>query len=181
MDRAAGNEADLQAPQSQAGQQARVPSPHEHQGRSEGAQPTEATGSGQDHGDDRGQVGGGREGQERLRRVARLRRAAEIRRVLEVGKRGRTACLDVFVATSPVSHSRLGLIVPKLGRRIVDRNLLKRRLREIARRDVLPLLDASGKPRDVLIRVRGEAYRAGYSRLAVELQEALERLCSGEC
>lgn len=94
------------------------------------------------------------------------------------GKRRTTASLDVFVTDSPAPHSRLGLIVPKLGRRIVDRNLLKRRLREIGRRDLLPGLDASGKHKDVLLRARGRAYRADFDVLALEAKEALEVLCS---
>jgi ribonuclease P protein component len=88
--------------------------------------------------------------------------------------------LDVFLADAPTPHSRLGLIVPKLGRRIVDRNLLKRRLREIGRRQVLPVLDAAGRPRDVVIRARSRAYGADYAALAAEAMRAVEGLCSEE-
>ena len=84
----------------------------------------------------------------------------------------------MFVADSPAPHSRLGLIVPKLGRRIVDRNLLKRRLREIGRRQLLPSLDASGRRLDVLIRARGRAYGADFETLAREAGVAVEGLCS---
>jgi len=94
------------------------------------------------------------------------------------GKRKTTASLDVFVADAPTPHSRLGLIVPKLGRRIVDRNLLKRRLREIGRRQVLPGLDASGGPMDVVIRARARAYVADFAALSREVAEAVEGLCS---
>jgi ribonuclease P protein component len=94
------------------------------------------------------------------------------------GKRRSTASLDVFVAESPAPHSRLGLIVPKLGRRIVDRNLLKRRLREIGRRELLPELEASGRHMDVLLRARGRAYASDFDALALEAKEAVEVLCS---
>jgi ribonuclease P protein component len=94
------------------------------------------------------------------------------------GRRKTTATLDVFVDDSPAPHSRLGLIVPKLGRRIVDRNLLKRRLREIGRRQLLPGLDASGRRVDVLLRARGRAYGAEFDVLAREAMEAVEGLCS---
>jgi ribonuclease P protein component len=70
------------------------------------------------------------------------------------------------------------LIVPKLGRRIVDRNLLKRRLREIGRRQVLPGLDALGRHVDVLVRARGRAYDTEFDVLAREAIEAVEGLCS---
>jgi ribonuclease P protein component len=84
--------------------------------------------------------------------------------------------LDVFVADSTTPHSRLGLIVPKLGRRIVDRNLVKRRLREIGRRELLPVLDASGRGLDVLLRARSRAYGADFETLAREVREVMERL-----
>ena len=60
--------------------------------------------------------------------------------LLERGKRKRTTHLDVFFAPSPATFSRLGLIVPKHGRKIVERNLLKRRLREIGRPQLIEFL-----------------------------------------
>jgi ribonuclease P protein component len=177
MDRAAGNEADIQAPQPQAGQQARIPRADEDQGRSQDAQSPEAAWSGSHRGDDRREVADAAAGRpERLPRGARIQGSADIRRLLADGKRRTTPCLDVFVADSPAPRSRLGLIVPKLGRRIVDRNLLKRRLREIGRRQLLANLDASGRRLDVLIRARGRAYAADFETLAREAGAAMEGL-----
>lgn len=110
----------------------------------------------------------------------RITRAGEIRRILRRGKRGRTSHLDVFDAASPVSHSRFGLIVPKHGRRIVDRNRLKRRLREIGRVELLPRLDEAGAARDVLVRARREAYGAGFEALRTQLIEWTEARWSPE-
>jgi ribonuclease P protein component len=84
----------------------------------------------------------------------------------------------VYVDVSATARSRLGLIVPKHGRQIVDRNLLKRRLREIGRRQILPALDARGTRWDVLIRARRAAYAAEFDTLAREVLEAVEGLCS---
>lgn len=69
-------------------------------------------------------------------------------------------------------------MVPKHGRRIVDRNLLKRRLREIGRREILPSLDARDARKDVLVRARREAYAASFEVLSRELKQAVEGLCS---
>jgi ribonuclease P protein component len=96
---------------------------------------------------------------------------------LKRGRRKGTSNIDVFFGPSPASHSRLGLIVPKHGRRIVDRNRLKRRLREIGRREVLPGLDAAGLARDVLIRAKRSAYSSEFEGLAREVREAVEDLC----
>jgi ribonuclease P protein component len=86
--------------------------------------------------------------------------------------------VDVFFASSPASRSRLGLIVPKHGRKIVERNRVKRRLREIGRREVLPARDAEGMAVDVMIRARRKAYDASYEQLAREVRGAVEALCS---
>ena len=180
MNRAAGNEADIQAAQPQAVEQARVSRPHGHEGRPQNAQPPQKAQAGADRGDDRQEAVGVESGSrpERLPRGARIHSSSEIRRLLAKGKRQRTTSLDVYVAASGAARSRLGVIVPKHGRRIVDRNLLKRRLREIGRRQILPALDERGARRDILIRARVAAYSAEFETLAREVSEALEGLCS---
>lgn len=71
------------------------------------------------------------------------------------------------------------MVVPKHGRRIVERNRLKRRLREIGRTEVLPRLRGSGRKLDVLVRARREAYGVTFQTLERELVEVTEELCSG--
>ena len=88
--------------------------------------------------------------------------------------------MDVFFAPSPASRSRLGLIVGKLGHDIVERNRVKRRLRELGRRRVLPRLDLLDTPMDVLIRARGKAYDAAFDALGRDVDEVVEALCSDE-
>ena len=86
--------------------------------------------------------------------------------------------MDVFVAESPVSRPRLALVVPRHGQKIVDRNRLKRRLRELARTVLMPrCLDAQANL-DVLLRARPEAYTAAFEELREEIGELAERLCS---
>jgi len=60
-------------------------------------------------------------------------------------------------------------VVPRHRHTAVDRNRLKRRLREIVRLDVLPWLDQGDGPADVLLRARPEAYRATYDELRTEV------------
>jgi ribonuclease P protein component len=67
------------------------------------------------------------------------------------------------------------LVVPKHRHRIVDRNRLKRRLREILRRELLPRLRLRSAPADVLVRARREAYDASFEELRVELVEWVDR------
>lgn len=84
--------------------------------------------------------------------------------------------MDVFFDASPVSHSRLGLIVPKHGHRIVDRNRLRRRLREIARRELLPRLRERDEMVDVLLRVHRRAYGASFVELRQAIESTMEEL-----
>jgi ribonuclease P protein component len=70
------------------------------------------------------------------------------------------------------------VVVPKHRHEIVERNLVKRRLREIGRMEVLPRLDAAERRLDVMVRARPEAYDASFEALREELVELVEALCS---
>ncbi len=109
--------------------------------------------------------------------AVRITRSAELRALFRRGKRKRTRHLDVFVASSPVLHPRLGVVVPKHRQKIVKRNRLKRRLREIGRTVLLPGLRRADCPLDILIRARREAYDASFGQLRAELADAVEALC----
>jgi ribonuclease P protein component len=84
----------------------------------------------------------------------------------------------VFVAESPVLRIRLAVVVPKHGRKIVERNRLKRRLRESARLELLPRCLDRGAALDVLVRARPPAYEAEFQQLRDEIRELAEVLCS---
>lgn len=124
-----------------------------------------------------------------LPREARITAADEIRGLFKRGKRRKTRNLDVFISASPVAHSRLGLVVPKPRQRnspdrkrvraaAVQRNRLKRRLREIGRTAILPALNGRGAAVDILVRARPEAYTATFADLRGELQQLQEWMCS---
>lgn len=95
------------------------------------------------------------------------------------GRRKRTSHLDVFFTPNPSFGPRFGLVVPKHRRRVVDRNRLRRRLRELGRVELLPPLEAQSLAMDVLIRARAEAYLAPFGVLQAEMREVAEALCSG--
>lgn len=119
-----------------------------------------------------------RSGGRGLPRARRIAKSAEIRAIFSRGKRSGTAHLDVFDSPSPAPHPRVGVVVPKHRHEIVERNLVKRRLREALRLEVLPRLDAAGLPLDVLVRARRDAYGASYAVLRDELINWTERRCS---
>lgn len=65
--------------------------------------------------------------------------------------------------------------MPKRGRITVDRNRLKRRLRELVRIYALPAL----APVDLVILARAETYAASVAELHTELLDAVERSTRG--
>jgi len=69
------------------------------------------------------------------------------------------------VIASALHHPRVGFIVPKHGRSIVERNRLKRRLREIIRLTVLKRMP----PVDLIVRAQPDAYSASYALLEQEI------------
>lgn len=69
------------------------------------------------------------------------------------------------------------MVVPKYKRTGVERNRLKRRLREIARTRLLPAMRAAeAPPADVVIRTLPEAYDLPFDRLTEETVRSVERV-----
>ena len=98
-------------------------------------------------------------------RARRLAKSAELERVQREGRRKRLPHLDVVWAANQAGHPRLGLIVPKFQSSVVARNRLRRRLRELWRRELMAVMPAW----DVVIRARKEAYQARFAALRDEL------------
>lgn len=76
-----------------------------------------------------------------------------------------TPHLDVRFAASGLTRPRIGLIVPKHRHPAVDRNRLRRRLRELIRIQLLPTLAVG----DALIRAKADAYEVSFASLRDEI------------
>lgn len=74
--------------------------------------------------------------------------------------------MDIAWYPNDSGHARLGVIVPRHGETAVARNRLRRRVREIARRQILPQLGAL----DLVVKPRPPAYRAAFDALARDLE-----------
>lgn len=162
-------EADLSSAEPEAYQQARVPCAHGDQMGARSALAAPQEGPQAADRPDRVEAPRGLTA-ERLSRSSRLTRAAEIRALMTQGKRRRTDHLDLFVRPSPVGCSRLAVIVPRHQHTAVLRNKLRRRLREIGRRSVLPGLPEAS---DVAVRARPAAYDATFETLRREFVGSL--------
>jgi ribonuclease P protein component len=97
-----------------------------------------------------------------------------LRSIARAGKRLRTEHLDVraVASLSRLEHARIGLVVPKHGRSAVDRNRLKRRLRELCRTLLLP----GAPPLDIVIHARPSAYRVPFDELAKIIRQLAGQL-----
>jgi len=93
------------------------------------------------------------------------------------GKRRRVGPMEVFLGPSAGARPRVGFIVPLHGHSAVERNRLRRRLREIARREWLPLAWECDPHLDVLIRSREGAYGSSFEELRAFVRLAMERPC----
>jgi ribonuclease P protein component len=76
-----------------------------------------------------------------------------------------TEHLEARASASLLVHPRVGVVVPKYRRNIVDRNRVKRQLRELARTRILP----SAGSIDVLVRAKPDAYNANFGQFAAEV------------
>ena len=78
---------------------------------------------------------------------------------------------------SRLDHPRVGFVVPKHGKSSVERNLLKRRLRELTRTVILPGMPAI----DMVIHARPSAYRLRFeelARLATHIEREATRIAA---
>ncbi len=96
-----------------------------------------------------------------------LKRRADFARVRGRGRRFQSRRLAVYSLMKREGPVRLGIVVGREVGSAVVRNLVRRRLREAARRLV------GSRPRDIVIIARPESARADFAELSRDLAEAL--------
>ena len=110
-------------------------------------------------------------------RSHRLTRGDDLNAVRLTGARFRVPHLDIRTRGSPpnLAYARVGFVVPKYAHSAVDRNRLKRRLRELTRTQLLPILP----PMDLVIRALPSAYEVSFATLTRAIARVAEHLCGG--
>lgn len=109
---------------------------------------------------------------ERFPRRCRLTRSADIARINSEGKRERTPWFEARSVPTIFEYARVAVVVPKYNRNSVARNKVKRRLRELVRRELLPTL----APVDVVVRAIPSSYRATFEAMQTSMQDLARRL-----
>jgi ribonuclease P protein component len=94
--------------------------------------------------------------------------------VKRAGRRLRTEHLEVRAIDSLLSHVRVGVVVGKFGHTIIERNKLKRRLRELVRTRLIPLAEAT----DIVVRSLPVGYQATFDDLKNEIDRITDWLPS---
>ena len=84
--------------------------------------------------------------------------------------------LDVRFSASPLGVSQVGIVVPRHQHSAVDRNRVKRRLRELVRTVLLPALRDERVA--VSIRSRREAYDADFAALRRDIETVATKLAT---
>lgn len=77
----------------------------------------------------------------------------------------RTEHLEIRTIDSLLSHARAAVVVGKYGHTVVERNRLRRRLRELIRQKLIPELKA-----DMVIRALPGAYTATFDQLRMQIE-----------
>jgi len=105
-------------------------------------------------------------------------RGSELRATVRDGKRLRTTNLDLRVVLATRAVPRIGFVVPKHGHSSVERNRLKRRLRELGRLQLLGMMRgvSPGSAADVVMRAQPGAYSLEYAQLRSEVELLSARL-----
>jgi ribonuclease P protein component len=109
---------------------------------------------------------------ERYPRHARLTRGSELTTCWEAGRRRRTPHLDLAWRHNVSGHARTGIIVPLYQSSAARRNRLRRRIKEILRRELQRKLPAI----DLVVRAKRSAYAASFADLRAELTGVVETL-----
>ncbi|PYP17570.1 MAG: ribonuclease P protein component [Gemmatimonadetes bacterium] len=105
-------------------------------------------------------------------RRVRLARGSDLTACWDQGRRLRTPHLDVAWRPNRAGHPRTGVVVPRFQFTAVARNRLRRRVREILRRDALASLPAV----DLVVRAKRIAYAASFADLRAELTGVVRRI-----
>lgn len=98
-------------------------------------------------------------------RSRRITRSSEFKSVTKKGRRVRTLDLDVRLLASPSKCVRVGIVVPRHGHSAAQRNLVKRRLRELVRKLLVPVRGST----DVVLRCDASAYGRAFEELRKQI------------
>lgn len=156
------NEENVSAEQPKTEENARVPRPHEDQGRPRS--PQEQTAQGQETRLCRMN--------ERLTPLERIRKKKDFAGLYRDGSRYRGRYFNLVYRSNPLDHSRLAVVVSRKVGSAVERNKVKRRVRDLFRRNKGLL----SEPTDLIVVARREIVDLKMSELRDGYFQALDSI-----
>jgi ribonuclease P protein component len=99
----------------------------------------------------------------------RIRRPAEFRKVFSRGRRSSNAFTNVVVLPNDLPYIRVGLAVSKRVGNAVERNLVKRRIR-----NALAIMDISGGW-DVVVTAKPDSSKVSYAKIDQSIKQSIQR------
>ncbi|OGF98043.1 MAG: ribonuclease P protein component [Candidatus Glassbacteria bacterium RBG_16_58_8] len=105
------------------------------------------------------------------RNFIRLHRRKDILRVIREGWRIRRDSFELAWLQGEEQTLRIAVVVPLMGKRAVDRNRLRRRIRDAIDRAAVPI-DLKG---DAVLRARRGAYDLEFQEIQIEVKQILSR------
>jgi ribonuclease P protein component len=109
-----------------------------------------------------------------------LKKHGDYQRVYREGRKGSAALMGWFVAArseNPPAGTRIGLTVPRTLGKAVDRNRMKRRMREAVRRQPQELMAGAV---DVVLHPRRTVLTCEFERLEREVAKVLRETAGGD-
>ncbi|MFQ6103964.1 MAG: ribonuclease P protein component [Candidatus Glassbacteria bacterium] len=113
---------------------------------------------------------------EALPRDVRITKKADFERAKGEGVWIRGSSFDLIFKKGPLDVTRLGIIVPLYSHKVVERNRLKRIVREVMRRFVMPEMI---EPYDIVVKAKRNAYEADYKSIQLELRGLASKFREG--
>lgn len=113
---------------------------------------------------------------EALPRDVRITKKADFERGKGEGVWIRGSSFDLIFKKGPLDVTRLGIIVPLYSHKVVERNRLKRIVREVMRRFVMPEMI---EPYDIVVKAKRNAYEADYKSIQLELRGLASKFREG--
>ena len=109
-----------------------------------------------------------------LNKKNRLKKRKEVENVFKKGKKSISQSVIIFYTPSDSEKSRFAFSVSKkISKKAVVRNKVKRRLREIIRKEIIPSLKAS---LDCLVIARKEILEKNYHESEGELKRIFKKI-----
>ena len=106
-----------------------------------------------------------------MKKLYRIRKNEEFNRIIAEKHSIASACFVVYYSNKAEEHSRAGISVSKKLGDAVDRNKIKRQVREMVR----TIIDFETCPKDIIVIVRTSYLKKDYQNNLLDLEKLIKK------